>query len=108
MAAQARVKKAVWMTGTRSQRILSRRKLCSQAKVRSTTQRQRPSRDPCSVWPRACLVSVRARSTGEGPVSAPTQGADLAGVDDRPRPVEVPDGVQAPQQLAVRALPHAG
>src|SRR5918912_2076708 len=32
--------------------------------------------------------------------------ADLAGVDDPPRPVEPPGGVEAAQQLTVQALPH--
>src|SRR4051795_9999306 len=40
MTADSSVRKAVWILGSRSQRMRRRRKLCTQAKVRSTTQRQ--------------------------------------------------------------------
>ena len=34
---------------------------CSQAKVRSTTQRARPSPEPCSVWRRAISEAMPRR-----------------------------------------------
>src|SRR5919199_3027302 len=52
------------------------------------------------------LVPARPRSTGEGPVRAPLKSADLAGVDDPARPVELAGSVEAAQQLAVQAFPH--
>ena len=43
MRAQPRVTKASWMSARRSSRMARRRKRASQAKVRSTAQRRRPS-----------------------------------------------------------------
>ena len=60
MMAQARVRNAVWMTGSRSQRMRSRRKLCNHAKARSTTHRKRPRPEPCSV-PRRAITGFTPR-----------------------------------------------
>ena len=65
-------------------------------------------RDAGGVADDVCLVPARVGSTGEGPVRAPSQGADLAAVHDPSRPVKLPDRVQAAQQLAVHTLTHAG
>jgi hypothetical protein len=46
MRQQARARKPSWMSSQRSVRMSSRRRLWSQAKVRSTTQRCRPRPDP--------------------------------------------------------------
>ena len=48
------------MSSRRSVRMSSRRRLWSQAKVRSTTQRWRPSPEPCSVWRRAIIGLIAA------------------------------------------------
>jgi hypothetical protein len=66
------------------------------------------SGSPLASTIRWCLEPVRPRSTGEGPVRAPLKSADVAGVHDGARPVQPADRVQAPQQLAVQPLPHAG
>ena len=55
MRQHARARKPSWMSSRRSVRIRSRRRLCSQAKVRSTTQRCFPRPDPCSVSRRAMI-----------------------------------------------------
>jgi hypothetical protein len=46
---------ASWISSRRSVRMSSRRRLWSQAKVRSTTQRWRPGPERCSVWRRAMI-----------------------------------------------------
>ena len=64
---QARARKPSWMSSRRSVRMRSRRRLWSQAKVRSTTQRWRPSPEPCSVWRRA-ISGLTPRSPDEAAV----------------------------------------
>lgn len=61
MAEQARLKSASWMSARRSYRVRSRLKACSQAKVRSTTQRNRPRPEPCG-WPRRAMTGVIPRA----------------------------------------------
>jgi len=64
MNAQARCMKAWCSSGRRSQRMRRRRNWCSQAKVRSTTQRIRPRPEPCSVARRAMIgLTPRAHSS---------------------------------------------
>jgi hypothetical protein len=53
MSAHPRLSSARCILASRSQRMRSRRKLCNQANVRSTTHRTRPSPEPCSVVRRA-------------------------------------------------------
>ena len=52
-----------WALGRRAhlRLVRSRRKLCSQAKVRSTTQRQRPTPEPCAV-PRRAMTGLTPRA----------------------------------------------
>ena len=54
---------------------------------------------------RAGASAVERRGSGE---NAAAQCPDVAGVDDATRPVEAPNGVQPPQQLAVKPLPYSG
>jgi hypothetical protein len=48
------------------------------------------------------------RSTGLGPVSAPTLGAHAHAVQARPRPVELAFAAELVEQQVVELLPHAG
>src|SRR5262245_59501987 len=57
MRQQLRARKPSWMWSSRSVGKSSRRRLWSQAKVRSTTRRSRPSPEPCTVWRRAMIGS---------------------------------------------------
>src|SRR5215208_575675 len=161
----------------------SRRKLCGQANVRSTTQRTRPSPEPCSVLRRAITgLTPRRHSSrrylswviaaiGDQPVRSParptafardradpidegqqlrdviamatgqrcgqrhavtvddqvvlgtsagavdrrtagqrttTKRADVAAVHYPGLPVEPPEGVEPPEQLAMQPIPYAG
>src|SRR5215204_5386004 len=63
------------------------------------------------VWStrRWCLEPLRPLSTGLGPVSEPPFfGLDVAGVGDRPRPLDLTSGVQSGEQQLVQALPDPG
>src|SRR6266516_2592175 len=55
------------MSSRRSKRTSSLRKLCSQAKVRSTTQRSLPRPEPCSVPRRAISGLIPLARTADGP-----------------------------------------
>src|SRR3954469_1896636 len=55
-----------------------------------------------------CFEPGRARSTGLGPLWATPRGPDMRGVDDRPRPVQLPRAVQLSQQQLVQTLPDPG
>ena len=57
MMAQARVRKASWMSSRISQRMRRRRNQCSRAMVCSTTQRWVPRPEPCAV-PRRAMTGV--------------------------------------------------
>lgn len=64
MMQQAIFRKASWMMARRSKRTRNRLKLCSQAIVRSTTQRVLPSPLPCGSPRRAISVAMPAACSG--------------------------------------------
>jgi hypothetical protein len=57
---------------------------------------------------RWCLLPARPLSTGLRPVCAPLFCLDVAGVGDRPLPLELLGGVQLGQQQLVQPFLHAG
>jgi hypothetical protein len=50
-------------------------------------------------------AAVDWRTAGQ---RTPTKGADVAGVYHSGRPVEPPEGVESPEQLAMQPIPYAG
>ena len=63
MMAQARLRKASWISSRISQRMRSRRNQCSSATVCSTTHRCTPRPEPCAVLRRAITGVMPAART---------------------------------------------
>lgn len=63
---------------------------------------------PVASVSRWCFEPKRPRSTGDAPCGAPQKCADMTGVGDRARPVDLAGLVQTLEQLVVQALPLPG